>query len=80
MIVKDLIDKKDYDYIEWRVTSPKGWHEPDMFFGICESINGELISLDDDSYSENEVVLSYDEWSDEELDIKNGLTVVVGSK
>ena len=75
MIVKDLIENKDYDYISWRVTSPKDWHEPDMFFGCCKSIDGKLIPLDGDTYSEDETVIRYEEWSNDE--IKNGLTVVV---
>lgn len=77
MIITDLIDNKDYDYIEWYVTLPEYLGKSDIFFGISKSINGELISLDGDSYSENETVLSYTEWSDDESGIKNGLTVVI---
>lgn len=75
MIVKDLIQNKDYDYISWRVTAPPKYGEPDMFFGACKSVNGKLIPLDGDTYSEDEVVISYREWSKD--DIENGLTVVV---
>lgn len=76
MIVKDLIKDKDYDYISWRVTAPEDWRdEPDMFFGACKSKNGELIPLDGDSYSEDEIVVRYEEWSNDE--IEHGLTVVV---
>lgn len=75
MTVKDLIKNKDYDYISWRVTTPPEWGEPDMFFGACKSVNGELIPLDGDNYYEDEVVVGYEEWSDDE--IKNGLTVVI---
>ena len=75
MIVYDLIKDKDYDYISWRVTSPPDWDEPDMFFGACKSVNGKLIPLDGDIYSEHEVVVRYEEWSNDE--VKNGLTVVV---
>ena len=75
MIVKDLIKNKDYDYISWRVTAPPKWDEPDMFFGACKSVNGELIPLDGDNYYEDEVVVRYEEWSDDE--IENGLTVVI---
>ena len=73
--VGDLIARKDYDYISWRVTAPKNLDEKDMFFGICQSKDGKLISIDGDSYSESEIVLRYEEWSDNE--IENGLTVVV---
>ena len=77
MIVKDLINKKDYDYIEWYITLPEDLGKSEIFFGVSKSINSELISLDGDSYSENETVLNYTEWSDDELGIKNGLTVVI---
>ena len=75
MIVKDLIKDKDYDYISWRVMPPKGWDEPDMFFGCCKSVDGKLIPLDGDTYSEHEIVVRYEEWFNDE--IKNGLTVVI---
>ena len=75
MIVKDLIKKKDYDYISWRLEPPKDWFEEDILAGACKSKDGKLISIDGDSYSENEVVIRYEEWSDN--DFKNGITVVV---
>ena len=75
MTVKDLIKKKDYDYISWRLEPPEDWIEEDIFAGACKSKDGKLISIDGDSYSENEVVVRYEEWTDN--DFKNGLTVVV---
>lgn len=75
MIVKYLIKDKDYDYISWRLTAPDIISDPDIFFGCCKSENGELISLDGDTYCDDEVVVRYEEWSRD--DIKNGLTVVV---
>ena len=75
MIVKDLIKDKDYDYISWRTTPPSGWGEASIFLGACKSKNGELISLDGDSYSEDEVVLGYEEWCNDNT--KSGLTVIV---
>ena len=81
MRVKDLIKNKDYDYICWRVnideTDRELIGEDDIFFGCCRSENGKLISLDGDTYSEDEIVLSYEEWSNPERGIVNGLTVVV---
>lgn len=74
MIVKDLIENKDYDYISWRVTLPEECGGGDTFFGQCKSLNGELISLDGDIYDEEDEVVSYKEWSNDE--IKNGLTIV----
>ena len=51
--------------------------EDDIFFGVCYSRNGSLIPLDGDTYSEEEEVLSYEEWSNPEKGIIDGLTVVV---
>lgn len=34
MTVLDLIQKEDYDYIEWRLTVPYG---KDVFSGACRS-------------------------------------------
>lgn len=77
MIVGDLIKNKDYDYISWRVTLPEKDGGSNTFFGCAYSKNGELFPLDGDIYSEDEVVLSYEEWSKPEEGIVNGLTVVV---
>jgi hypothetical protein len=81
MRVKDLIKNKDYDYISWRITIDEADREmigeDDIFFGVCRSVDGVLISGDGDTYSEEEEVLSYEEWSYPEKGITNGLTVVV---
>lgn len=81
MIVKDLIKNKDYDYINWRVKIDEVDRdkigEDDIFFGVCYSKNGYLIPLDGDTYCEEEIVVSYEEWSRPEKGIINGLTVVV---
>lgn len=74
MKIKELIDKKDYDLIEWRITAPYDYEKKDMLFGHCKSENGVLISLDGDSYCEDSEILSYEEWSDGE--VINGLTIV----
>lgn len=77
MLVKDLIRKKDYDYISWRVTLPEEYSGEDVFFGSARSENGKLIPLDGDIYSESTEVLKYEEWENPEESIKNGLTVLV---
>ena len=81
MRVKDLIKNKDYDCISWRIKVDEADRdkigEDDIFFGICYSRRGSLIPLDGDTYSEEEVVVSYEEWSNPEKGISNGLTVVV---
>jgi hypothetical protein len=46
-----------------------------MLFGACKFINGELIPLDGDTYSLDEIVVRYQKWSGG--DIQNGMTVVV---
>lgn len=71
--IKELICEKDYDRIEIRIQFPG--RENSVFVGCCKSDKGKLISLDGDAYSENMMVLSYEEWTTER--IKNGLTVVV---
>jgi hypothetical protein len=76
MTVGDLIKDKDYDYIEYRLTLPPRL-SGDIFAGVCRSENGKLISLDGDTYSEDEEVVRWEEWSNPEKDIMNGLTVVV---
>ena len=75
MTVGDLVKNKDYDYISWRVTLPEKVGGGDTFFGSCESKNGELIPHDQDYYSKDEEVISYEEWSSEE--VENGLTVII---
>ena len=77
MKVKDLIKDKDYDYISYRLKLKPGSPLPndEIFIGCCKSQNGILISLDGDTYDEEDEVLSYEEWSKDH--IRNGLTVVV---
>lgn len=76
MTVGDLIKNKDYDYISWRITLPEKLGGGDTLFGITSSKNGELISLDGDTYSKEIEVLSYEEWDNPEEGIENGLTIV----
>lgn len=80
MTIKDLIANKDYDYISWRVTLPEQLSDGDIFFGCSISRNGKLIPLNDDTYHEDTEIISYEEWTNEEKDIKNGLTVVCKGK
>ena len=74
MTIGDLIKNKNYDYVEYRLIIPG---DRDIFSGCFKSENGEIVPLDGDSYSKNEEVLRYEEWSNPKKDIKNGLTVVV---
>ena len=73
MKVKDLIAKKDYKYISWRI--PIDLHDgkglTDIFIGECKSVDGKLISLDGDTfYDEEDEVIRY-----KEFDNKLSITV-----
>ena len=74
MTIGDLLKNKDYDYVSYRLTLPNG---DDTFAGCFASKDGAIISLDGYIYNKNEEVLSYEEWSQLEDDIQNGLTIVV---
>ena len=74
-LIQALIDKKDYDYIEYRVTLPERFKIGNTFMGASESKSGKLIPLDRDCYDAREEVLSYEGWSNE--NVENGLTVVI---
>lgn len=74
MTIGDLIKKKDYDYVSYRLTLRD---ESDTFAGCFASKDGEIIPLDGDIYDKDEKVLRYEEWSKLEDGIQNGLTVVV---
>lgn len=73
MTIGELIQNKDYDRIEYRIINQK--FADGIFAGIFASKNGEIISLDGDSYSKDEEVKKYEEWTNEK--VKNGLTIWV---
>ena len=60
MKIEDLIKKKDYDYISYHL---KLSDDKNIFVCCFATKNGKIISLDGDSYSTSEEVLSYKEWS-----------------
>lgn len=73
--IKDLIQNKDYDYIELRAPIPENMRKEGTYFvGGAKSVNGELIAFDGDTYSLDTEVVSCEEWSSETY--KNGLTIV----
>ncbi len=82
MTVGDLIKNKDYDYISYRMPIPDRLHDKigidSIFIGEAMSKDGKLYDLDGDTYYEDEEIISYEEWSNPDKDIVNGLTVVVG--
>lgn len=74
MTIGDLIKNKDYDYVSYRLTLQDG---SDTFAGCFAAKDGEIISLDGDTYSMDERVLKYEEWNNPEEGIDKGLTIVV---
>ena len=74
MTIGDLIKNKDYDSIKYRILYND---DLDIFAGVFASKNGEIISLDGDTYSKGEEVYKYEEWSNPEENIQNGLTVII---
>jgi len=78
MIIKDLISKKDYDYVSYRllVETYDSQDPLNVFAGCFASKDGKIISLDGDRYDELEEVLEYEEWHDKKRGITNGLTIV----
>lgn len=75
MTIGDLIKNKDYDYVEYRISLPEVMAKEDSIFAGAFSVKaGKIISKDGDSYTPDEEVLNYEEWSEE--DIPKGLTVV----
>ena len=81
LIMQDLINKKDYDYISWYLKMPREHLEKfgydNEFFGACHSKDGVLIPDDGDVYYADSKVVSYEEFSNKERGVESGLTVVV---
>lgn len=77
MTIGDLIKNKDYDYINYYLIIPDVNDGEPVFAGIFKSEGGKIISLDGDSYSEDEEVVEYEEWSNPSKGLEKCLTVVV---
>lgn len=73
MTIAELIKNKDYDYISYRLIE-KGKMS---FVGRFFSKNGEIISLNGDIYNKDKKVIFFEEWSQPEDNIQNGLTIIV---
>lgn len=71
--IGELIKNKDYDYIEYRICIPD---YDEIFAGVFKSENGEIISLDGDSYSKDEKIIASEEFQNIEKGITNGLTII----
>lgn len=61
VLIKDLIKDKDYDYVEYRIPSKES--NKGEFAGAFKVENGKIISIDGDSYNEEERVYAAEEWS-----------------
>lgn len=78
MKIRDLA-KKDYDYVVYRrkldESLSKEVGQEAIFAGIFAIKDGEIVSLDGDTYSLDEEVVDYREWSDDKY--KSALTITV---
>lgn len=72
MTIRELIKNKDYDFIELRIIEPELHNS--VFVGTAKSENGELISLDGDTYRKDVEILAYEEWSGKK--VKNAVTIM----
>lgn len=65
--IGQLIAGKSYDCVEYRMTLNENDNKG-IFAGTFAVKNGEIVSLDGDSYHKKEVVLvAYEEWSSENV-------------
>lgn len=58
MTLKDVVKNKDYPTIEYRVNDPTNPGST-VLFGYCSYKKGQLKSLDGDTYSLEDNILSY---------------------
>lgn len=76
--IGEIINKKDHDYVSYRLWCGGEYGEYGIFAGCFSVKNGEIISLDGDIiYNKNEKVIASEEWTNEEEGVQSGLTVIV---
>ena len=75
MTIGQLIQDKHYHFTALRVFDPE-LHKS-VFIGSAKSINGDLLSLDGDTYRKESEILEYEEWSGKK--VKNAVTIVCKS-
>lgn len=73
VLIKDLIKDKDYEYVEYRVPSKES--NNGEFAGAFRVKDGKIISIDGDSYDEEERVYAAEEWSNDKY--PHALTIIV---
>lgn len=82
--IGEIIAGKDYDYVSYRGYDEKrdfppatGNNTDGEFCGCFKVVNGEIIPLDGDSYSNKETVIASEEWTMPDEGIEKGLTIIV---
>lgn len=82
--IGDIISGKNFDYVSYRGYDEKrdfppatGNNTDGEFCGCFKVVNGEIIPLDGDSYSNKETVIASEEWTMPDEGIEKGLTVIV---
>lgn len=76
MTLAEIIKEKDYDYIELRMIC-EARKNGSIFYGEAKSVDGKLISLDEDNYDEelNMEPVSNREFKNPDRHVENGLSV-----
>lgn len=75
-IIKQL-GNKDYNFIEIRCKWKEKNEEFDEFIGACSYKKGELMPLDGDTYSLDDLYVEYKEWVDlEENEVDGGKLIL----
>ena len=75
--IGEIINKKDYDYVSYRLWCSGEYGKYGIFAGCFSVKNGEIMPLDGDIYNKNEKVVASEEWTNEEEGVYSGLTVIV---
>lgn len=87
-LVKDILTpQRDFDYVSYRMFLGKieqFTKTSETIFAGCFAISCigglHIASLDGDTYSLLENVLAYEEWTDPDNNVYNGLTIIVASE
>ena len=61
MTLRNVLGGKEYKRIEYNIEVPKIIGEGTVFFGSCSYVDGNLKSLDGDTYSLDDEIISYRE-------------------
>ena len=83
--IGEVIAGKNYDYVSYRGYDEKRNSPPALpdgsiegeFCGCFKVANDKIISLDGDSYDNDEFVIASEEWTKPDDGIERGLTIIV---